>query len=53
MGLGTNEPIIQSNPWIVRHSCNTRAELYGTDTLSAGNCSAIWLLESRHSAGGR
>jgi hypothetical protein len=23
MGFGTNEPIIQSNPWIVRHSCNT------------------------------
>jgi len=53
MSLGTNTPIIQWNPRIVRHSCNTGAELYGTDTLSAGNCSAIWLLDSGHSTGGR
>src|SRR5580704_6435876 len=48
MGLDTNKPIIQGNLRIVRHSCNTRRRLCGTDTLSAGNCGAIWLLESRH-----
>src|SRR4029077_13183269 len=48
---GNNRPIIRREPRIVRHSCNTRRQLCGTSTLSAGISSAIWLLDSGHLGG--